>query len=87
VSSRWSTKDDALLARLEAEERDLSAERRRLHDRIDNFGADDALVAREHEVSTQRRKLHVRIDRLRARREASRAAPPAGRRKAPRTTG
>ena len=59
---------DALLKELEAEERVLSANRRRLHDRIalypDVSGAD--LEAQERALSERRRELHARIDALRA---------------------
>lgn len=55
------------LSRLEAEEARLSAERDRLHDRIDLGFATDAAREREREVSDARRQLHDRIDTLRAR--------------------
>jgi seryl-tRNA synthetase len=61
------------LARLEAEEQELSRLRRRLFDRID-LGADDTqkerLRAQEREISEQRRALHARIDALSAERDA-----------------
>ena len=53
------------LASLEAAEAKISAERRRLHDRIDYGFADEATHAREREVSDERRQLHQRIDALR----------------------
>jgi chromosome segregation ATPase len=63
---------DALLKELEAEERVLSASRRRLHDRIalypDMNGAD--LEEKERELSDRRRELHARIDALRASRHS-----------------
>ena len=62
---------DALLERLEDDERHLSITRRRLHDRIATFpaGASAAnLERRERELSKERQELHRRIDELRARR-------------------
>jgi hypothetical protein len=53
------------LATLEATEMRISAERRRLHDKIDYGFADEATHAREREVSAERRQLHQRIDALR----------------------
>ena len=53
------------LAELEAEERLVSAERRRLHDKIDHGYGTDETRAREREVSDHRRELHSRIDSLR----------------------
>lgn len=53
------------LARLEAEEAQLSAARDRLHNQIDfGFGSETAR-AREREVSDERQALHRRIDELR----------------------
>jgi hypothetical protein len=67
---------EELLKELEAEERALSANRRRLHDRIalypDIGGAD--LDAQERELSQRRRDLHARIDALRASRHNGDAA-------------
>jgi chromosome segregation ATPase len=64
---------EARLAKLEAEEQELSRIRRRLFDRID-LGADEAHKARlreqEQDVSRRRRDLHGRIDALRAERDA-----------------
>jgi chromosome segregation ATPase len=52
------------LAKLEAAEARLSAERDRLHDQID-FGFETAMTReREREVSDERRQLHGRIDAL-----------------------
>jgi hypothetical protein len=65
-----------LLEKLEAEERDISVTRRRLHDRIAMFpeGAAKAnFELREREISRDRRDLHRRIDALRARRDELRA--------------
>jgi regulator of replication initiation timing len=57
----------AELAKLMAEEERLSAERKRLHDKIDyGFGTDDTRE-REREVSDARQDLHQRIDALRQR--------------------
>jgi septal ring factor EnvC (AmiA/AmiB activator) len=53
------------LASLEAAETKISAERRRLHDKIDYGFADEATQAREREVSDERQQLHQRIDALR----------------------
>ena len=53
------------LATLEATEKQISAERRRLHHQIDYGFATAATVAREREVSDERRQLHHRIDALR----------------------
>ena len=67
------------LARLEEEERLVSAQRRRVQDRIDvvlGAGAGGAgaelrdLRERERELSARRRDLHGRIDELRALLEA-----------------
>jgi hypothetical protein len=55
----------AELAGLEAAERQISAERRRLHHQIDYGFANAETHAREREVSAERRRLHQRIDSLR----------------------
>jgi hypothetical protein len=62
-----SSLDDlrAELARLEAAETKISAERRFLHNQIDYGFASDATRAREREVSDERQQLHRRIDVLR----------------------
>jgi hypothetical protein len=69
VSVDANTKFELLLQELEEEERLLSAERRRLQDRIDYFGGDSPELAelerREHDLSRRRRELHERIDALR----------------------
>ena len=57
----------AELAALEAEEADVSAERRRLHQQIDHGFATETTRLREREVSDHRRELHRRIDALRER--------------------
>ena len=57
----------AELAQLVAEEERLSAERQRLHDKIDfGFGSDETR-AREREVSDARQDVHQRIDTIRGR--------------------
>ena len=53
------------LEHLERREREVSAIRRKLHDRLDSF-PNDVTQAHEREVSAERRDLHLRIDRLRA---------------------
>jgi hypothetical protein len=53
------------LEHLERREREVSALRRKLHDRLDAF-PNEAAQAREREVSAERRDLHFRIDQLRA---------------------
>src|SRR3954463_14305004 len=63
---------DALLERLEAEERDISTTRPRLPEPIATFpqtAASAHLELREREISNERRELHRRIDELRARRD------------------
>lgn len=75
---------DRLLAQLEQEERAVSKQRARLHQRIEfartsGDGAGnpaspeqlEALDAQEREVSKTRKDLHRRIDELRAERERS----------------
>ena len=56
----------AELERLEAEEREISAIRRKMHERIDRGFPTDLLIQQERKLSTERRALHVRIDTLRA---------------------
>jgi hypothetical protein len=61
--------DDELrreLARLEAEEEQVSAQRRYLHQQIDFGYATNEARIREREISDHRRELHRRIDELRA---------------------
>ena len=53
------------LAKLEAAEARLSAERSRLQDQIDFGFGTDTTRDREREVSNERRQLHERIDALR----------------------
>jgi hypothetical protein len=54
----------ARLEALEAEERSVSAERRRLHDRLNAF-SNEAAVQREAGLSQRRKELHLEIDALR----------------------
>lgn len=54
----------ALLAHLEVEEREVSALRRKLHDRLASF-PNEATQEREREISRKRRELHAQIDELR----------------------
>jgi hypothetical protein len=58
---------EVLLERLEAEEREISAYRRKLHDRLDSF-PNAVTQAKEREVSARRHELHRQIDALRAQR-------------------
>lgn len=64
---------EARLAKLVAEERELSRLRRRLFDRID-LGTEgphkERLREQERELSSRRRELHTQIDALRAERDA-----------------
>ena len=48
--------------RLSVQERQLSALRRRLHERIDSGSADVSAAEREQWLSTARRDLHTEID-------------------------
>lgn len=60
--------DNERLKALEVEEREVSALRRKLHDRIAMFPeAGGELERREREVSARRRELHEEIDALRGR--------------------
>jgi len=63
----------AELEHLERREREVSAFRRKLHDRLDSF-PNEVLQAREREISTERRELHGRIDLLRAELQLARDA-------------
>jgi hypothetical protein len=71
MSADPQTHLDLLLVQLEAEERLVSAERRRLQDRLDYFtdSEDGAAMAelerKERELSERRRRLHDQIDGLR----------------------
>jgi hypothetical protein len=53
------------LEQLEHREKEVSALRRRLHDRLDSF-ANEVTLARERELSLERKQLHLLIDALRA---------------------
>jgi hypothetical protein len=53
------------LEHLERREREVSALRRKLHDRLDSF-PNEVTLASEREVSAERRRLHQRIDEVRA---------------------
>ena len=55
------------LAALEAEETEVSAERRRLQQQIDSGFATEMSRTREREISLRRRELHLQIDALRGR--------------------
>ena len=69
---------NVLLEQLEAEERDISLRRRKLHDRIAIFPdspANEELERREREISKERGELHRRIDDLRAQRNELRTQP------------
>jgi hypothetical protein len=55
----------AELEHLERREREVSAYRRKLHDRLDSF-PNEVTLAHERQVSAERRELHARIDELRA---------------------
>jgi hypothetical protein len=57
---------ESLLRTLDEEERALSAQRAKLHDRLGFYPDDTALVERERDVSLRRRELHARIDAIRA---------------------
>ena len=62
---------DALLEQLESEERQMSALRRKLHDRLASF-PNEVTEETERAISQQRSELHVRIDALRAERSRQR---------------
>lgn len=53
------------LEQLEYQEREVSALRRQLHNRLDSF-PNEVTERRERDVSAKRRLLHRRIDSLRA---------------------
>jgi len=54
------------LEALERKEREVSAFRRKLHERIDNGFPTEFTLRQERQVSNERRELHRRIDELRA---------------------
>jgi hypothetical protein len=55
----------AQLRRLEKEEAELSALRRKLHDRIDSGFANEVTLRREREISDERLGMHRRIAAVR----------------------
>jgi hypothetical protein len=66
VARRSDTKSlRAELEQLEAEEREISMIRRKMHERIDRGFPNDLLIAQERKLSRERRALHLRIDLLR----------------------
>lgn len=65
---------DDRIERLETAERELSALRAKLHDRLSSF-ANPETERRERELSEQRKVLHDEIDRLRAERETREGTP------------
>ena len=71
-----ATDGDDLAARLEAleaEERELSTVRKRLHDRLSSF-PNELTIEKERRLSKRRRALHEQIDALRAERSKRRNA-------------
>jgi hypothetical protein len=62
---------DLLIETLEHEEREVSAHRRKLHDRLASF-PNEVTQQQEREVSKHRRELHVQIDELKAERSRRR---------------
>jgi Skp family chaperone for outer membrane proteins len=54
----------ARLAELQKQEREVSALRVKLHDRLASFG-NTAAEEQERELSAKRRELHAEIDRIR----------------------
>lgn len=54
------------LAALEAEEREVSALRAKLHERLASF-SNEVAAEQERVLSARRRELHEEIDRIRAR--------------------
>ncbi len=62
---------DAQIEALELEEREVSARRRKLHDRLASF-PNEVTQQQEHEVSKHRRELHAQIDALKAERSRRR---------------
>ena len=54
------------LDQLEAEEHEISAIRRKMHERIDRGFPTELLIQQEQKLSKERRELHLRIDLLRA---------------------
>jgi hypothetical protein len=56
---------ETLLERLENEEREISALRRKLHERLASF-PNEVTEQHEREISKKRRELHAQIDDIRA---------------------
>ena len=54
----------ARLVELQDEEREVSAQRVKLHERLASF-SNAVAQERERELSTRRRELHAEIDRIR----------------------
>lgn len=54
----------AKLLQLQDEERDVSAQRVKLHERLSSFG-NPVAEEQERELSVKRRELHAEIDRIR----------------------
>jgi uncharacterized protein YlxW (UPF0749 family) len=54
----------ARLVELQDEEREVSAQRVKLHERLASF-SNDVAQERERELSAKRRELHAEIDRIR----------------------
>jgi hypothetical protein len=54
------------LEQLESDEREISAIRRKMHERIDCGFPTELLIQQEQKLSKERRELHARIDLLRA---------------------
>jgi hypothetical protein len=63
---------DAQIEALEIEEREVSAQRHRLHDRLASF-PNEVTSRQEEELSKRRRELHAQIDALKAERSRRRA--------------
>ena len=55
---------EARLEQLEQEERDVSALRKKVHDRLSSF-PNEQVMQQERELSARRRELHQEIDELR----------------------
>ena len=62
---------DAQIEALEIEEREVSAQRHRLHERLASF-PNKVTELQEQELSKHRRELHVQIDTLKAERSRRR---------------
>ena len=60
---------DDRLGKLEAEEREVSALRAKLHDRLSSFSNEET-QRHERELSERRKELHDEIDRLKTERDA-----------------